>query len=65
MDVLGELHAVAAKLSLHDERPTCQRCGLGKLILIDERADPNFGALGMTCQVLKCDAPECGKPTSV
>ena len=47
MNVLGELNAVAAKLSLHDERPTCQWCGLGKLILIDERANPNFGALGM------------------
>jgi len=65
MNILGELQAVAAKLSLHDERPTCQWCGLGKLILIDERADPNFGALGMTFQVLKCDAPECGKPTNV
>jgi hypothetical protein len=65
MNVLAELHAVAAKLSLHDERPPCQWCGLGKLILIDERADPNFGALGMTCQVLKCDAPECSKLTSI
>jgi len=65
MDVLGELQAVAAELALHDELPTCQWCGLGKLILIDERADPNFGALGMTCQVLKCDAPECSKLTSV
>jgi hypothetical protein len=65
MDVLGELQAVAAELALHDERPTCQWCGLGKLILIDERADPNFGALGMTWRVLKCDAPECSKLTSV
>ena len=64
MDVLGELLAVAAELALHDELPTCQWCGLGKLILIDERADPNFGALGMTCQVLKCAAPECGRLTS-
>ena len=47
------------------ERPTCQWCGLGKLIFIDERADPNSGALGMTCQVLKCDAPECSELTSV
>ena len=65
MNILGELQAVAAKLSLHDERPTRQWCGLGKLIFIGERADPNFGALGMTCQVLKCDAPECSKLTSV
>ena len=38
---------------------------LGKLIFIDERADTNFRALGMTYQVLKCDAPECRKLTSV
>jgi hypothetical protein len=31
MDVLGELHAGAAKLSPHDERPTCECCGQGKL----------------------------------
>jgi hypothetical protein len=65
MNILGELQAVAVKLSLHDEQPTCLWCGLGKLIFIDERADPNFGALGMTYQVLKCDAAECGKLTSV
>jgi hypothetical protein len=65
MDILGELQAAAAKLSLHYERPTCQWCGLGKLIFIDERADPNFRALGMTYQVLKCDAPKCRKLTSV
>ena len=65
MNILGELQTVAAKLSLHDEQPTCQWCGLGKLIFIDERADPNFGALGMIYHVLKCDAPECGKLTSV
>ena len=65
MNILGELRAVAAKMSLRDERPTCQWCGLRKLIFIDERADPSFAALGMTFQVLKCDAPECGKPTNV
>jgi len=65
MEVLRELQAVAADLARHDELPTCQWCGLGKLILIEERADPNFGALGMTCQVLKCDAPECRKLTRV
>jgi hypothetical protein len=36
MNVLGELRAVAAKLSLHDDRPTCECCGQGKLDLIDE-----------------------------
>jgi hypothetical protein len=65
MDVLGELHAVAAKLSPHDDRPTCECCGKGKLDLIDERRDPNFAVLGMTCQTLKCDFLECGKLTIV
>ena len=61
MNVLGELHAVAAKRSRHDDRATCEGCGQGKLDLIDERPDPIFGALGMTCQTLKCDFLECGK----
>ncbi len=61
MNVLGELHAVAAKLSFHDDRLTCECCGQGKLDLIDERPDPIFGVLGMTCQTLKCDFLECGK----
>jgi hypothetical protein len=65
MDILGERQAVAAKLSLHEERPTCQWRSLTKLIFVDGRADPNFGALGMTYQVLKCDAPGCSKLSSV
>jgi hypothetical protein len=65
MNVLGELHAVAANLSLHDDRPTCECCGQGKLDLIDERPDPIFGMLGMTCQTLKCDFLGCGKLTIV
>ena len=65
MSVLGELHAARAKLSRLDDRPTCQCCGQGKLDLIDERPDPIFGALGMSCQTLKCDFLECGKLTIV
>ncbi|MEA2809481.1 MAG: hypothetical protein QOJ17_3622 [Rhodospirillaceae bacterium] len=56
---------MAAKLSPHDDRPTCECCGQGKLELIDERPDPIFGVLGMTCQTLKCDFLECGKLTIV
>ena len=56
---------MAAKLSLHDNRPTCKRCGQGKLDLIDERRDPNIPTLRTTCQVLKCDAEECGKLTII
>ena len=54
---------MAAKLVTGKSRQTCQRCERGKLDLIDERPDPIFGALGMTCQTLKCDAPECGELT--
>jgi hypothetical protein len=46
MNVLEELHAVAAKLSPCDDRPTCECCGQGKLDLIDERPDPIFRCPG-------------------
>ena len=65
MDVLGELQAVAAKLARHDNRPTCECCGRGKLDLINVRPDPNFGVLGMICRALKCDFLECGTLTIV
>jgi hypothetical protein len=63
MSILGDLQAVAARLSLQDSRPTCAYCGKGKLVLIDERPDPNFGALGVVEQTLKCDSGDCGKLT--
>ena len=63
--VLGELRAVAAKLSFQEDRPTCASCGQGRLVLIDEKPDPDFGILGMLRQTLKCDSPECGKLTIV
>jgi len=65
MDAQEELHAAAAKLSPRSSRPTCECCGQGKLGLIDERPDPIFGVLGMTCQTLKCDFLECGELTIV
>ena len=54
-------------------RPSCRpmttgrpvNAGQGRLELIDERPDPIFGVLGMTCQTLKCDFLECGKLTIV
>ena len=64
MSVLGELHAVAARLSFQDNRPICA-CEKGRLVLVDERPDPNFGILGVMQQTLKCDSPECGKLTVV
>jgi hypothetical protein len=63
MSILGELQAVAARLSLEDSRPTCAFCGNGKLVLIAERPDPNFGALGVVEQTLRCNWAGCGKLT--
>ena len=65
MNVLEELHAPAARVAPYGDRPTCQSCGQGKLELIDERPDPIFGVLGMTCQTRKCDFLECGKLITV
>jgi hypothetical protein len=47
MSVIGELHAVAARLSFQDNRPICACCEKGRLVLVDERPDPNFGILGV------------------
>jgi hypothetical protein len=63
MSILGDLHAVAAKLSLGDNRRICTFCGKGMLVVIDERPDPNFGALGVFDRTLKCSAKGCGKLT--
>jgi len=65
LGVIKELYAVASRLSHQAERPLCGFCGRGRLILIDERPDPNFGILGLLQQTLKCDSPECGKFTIV
>jgi hypothetical protein len=65
MGVLGELQAVAAKLSFEEQRPVCAFCGRGRLVLVEEKPDPDFGILGMYQQTLRCDSPECGKLTIV
>ena len=63
MSILGDLQAVAAKLSLQDNRPICAFCGKGKLVVIDEKPDRNYGALGVVEQTLRCDSADCGKIT--
>ncbi len=63
MSILGDLQAVAARLSHQDNRPTCAFCGKGRLVLIAERPDPNFGALGVVEQTFRCNSAECGKLT--
>ncbi len=65
MGIQEELNAVADKLSLREDRPTCGWCGRGKLRLVEEKPDANFGALGVTTRTLKCDDPGCGKLTVV
>ena len=65
MSVFEDLRAVAARLSLQENRPTCVCCGKGRLVLVEERPDPTYGMLGMVQQTLKCDSPECGKITIV
>jgi hypothetical protein len=63
MSILGDLQAVAARLSLQDSRAACAFCGKGKLVLIAERPDPNFGALGVVEQTFRCSQAECGRLT--
>ena len=40
-------------------RPICQRCGRGKLELIDEWPHPILGIAGITCRTLRCNAVDC------
>ena len=50
----------AALFTQDAQGAVCKVCGKGVLVLVDERPDPHYGALGMTQQTLKCDCPECG-----
>jgi len=63
MSVFGDLQAVAARLSLQDNRPTCAACGKGRLVLVGERPDPNYGILGVVEQTFKCNDAGCGRLT--
>ena len=65
MSIFVELQAVAARLSREEKQPVCTRCGKGRLVLIEETPDPNFGILGMVQQTLKCDCADCGEVTIV
>lgn len=65
MSVLGELQAVAAKLAQLESRPLCSCCGKGRMVLVEEKPDPNYGALGVLQQILKCDSPDCGAVTVI
>jgi hypothetical protein len=62
MDVPLEFNDAAAALRPRNRRPICAWCDRGKLDLIKQWPDPNVGIIGLT---LKCNAPECGKLTTV
>jgi hypothetical protein len=42
-----------------EAKPRCDRCGIGKLIVIEERPHPLYGILGVTLQTLQCDQLNC------
>jgi hypothetical protein len=46
-----------------EQLPTCPWCGRGRLYVLKESLDPNFGALGVVQRTLKCDWVDCGKLT--
>jgi hypothetical protein len=66
---IGNINGRAAKyrdavvaLPLRDNRPSCAWCDRGKLDVIEQWSDPHDGIIGVT---LKCDAPQCGRLTTV
>jgi len=63
MSLGQQVPAPNVKMATRDDRPTCQGCGYGKLLLIDEGPDPIFGILGMMQQTLQCDNTLCGQLT--
>jgi hypothetical protein len=62
MDAPVKFIDAAAALPLRDSRPICAWCDRGNLDLVKQWPDPCDGIIGVT---LECDAPECGKLTSV
>ena len=62
MDVPVEYFDAVSALPLRDSRPICAWCDRGKLDVIKQWSDSCGGIMGVT---LKCDAPKCGKLTSV
>ena len=60
MIAVSEETLLAALLTQDAKGAACKVCGKGVLVLVDERPDPNYGALGMIQQTWKCDCPECG-----
>lgn len=63
MTLFEELNRVAIRTAPYEVPPVCSWCGAGHLKVIDETPDPNFGALGVSSLIWRCDAPACGRLT--
>jgi hypothetical protein len=61
MTLLEELNWVATHVAPYEPPPVCPSCKAGHLQVIEETPDPNFGALGVSSRILRCDSPGCGK----
>jgi hypothetical protein len=65
MTLLEELNRVAMRIAPYELPPLCPQCRIGHLEVIEETPDPNFGALGVTSRLMRCDAPACARLTEV
>ena len=63
MTLFEDLNRVAMRIAPYEAPPVCPWCGTGHLDVIEETPDPNFGALGVSSRILRCDAPACGRLT--
>jgi hypothetical protein len=63
MTLFEELNRVAMRTAPYEAPPVCAWCGIGHLAVIEETPDPNFGALGVSSRILRCDAPACARLT--
>jgi hypothetical protein len=61
MTLFEELNRVATRVAPYEAAPRCPWCGAGHLDVIEETPDPNFGALGVSSLILRCDSPTCGR----
>lgn len=63
MTLFEELQRVATRTAPYEAPAVCPWCRAGRLEVIEETPDPNFGALGVSSLTLRCDAPACGRLT--
>jgi hypothetical protein len=63
MTLFEELQRVAMRTAPYEAPPLCPWCSTGHLNVIEETPDPNFGVLGVSSRILRCDEPSCGRLT--